>query len=318
MSSLFSSLKETVSKMDFVTVIIPTFNRFVDLLATLPQVAKFLDVDSELIVFDQSNEYDPAIFIDELENILSGVNAKYIHCKTPSVPLAWNTAVKQSKGDIVLFLDDDINLDENVIEKHRAYYINDPTIVGVAGSYYASSYKRPWVPSGRNGSASTLAGVNVSFRKNIFLKAGAASGFIPPFAPFDWEIAEYISTYFGPLAVGSDIFVFHRAPSQGGCENQAERGVNWYYGCYHNHVLWILHRQFPLNILRIPRHLYWLIKYCRPRRKLLYRPGFWRNSIFKAIKEALKTYNRDGGRRNNIALKEAESFNLVMEVQANP
>lgn len=302
--------------MEFVTVIIPTYNRLEDLLKTLPQIVKFLDANSELIIFDQSDKYDPNNYLPELKTILSGINSKYIHCDTPSVPFAWNTTAKKSKGDIILFLDDDIDVDENIIELHRAYYSRDPEIVGVAGCYYAASYQRPWVPSSRKGSASTLAGVNVSFRKDVLLQAGAASNFIRPFAPFDWEIAEHIVDHFGRIAVGSNIFVFHRAPANGGCENQAKRGVNWYYGCYHNHFLWILHRKFPLNFLRLPRHVYSLIKYCTPKRELLFQREFWSKSVKEAIKNSWKTYKNNNKERKRNSLHEPTSIHQILETQA--
>lgn len=301
--------------MDFVTVIIPTYNRLKDILQTLPEITKFLDSSSELIIFDQSNSYNPEDNIDKLKDLLLNVNSRYFHCDTPSLPLAWNTAASLAKGNIILFLDDDINIDSNIIEIHRNHYIKDPEIVGVAGSYYAASYERQWIPSSRNGSASTLAGVNASFRKDIFLKAGAASSFIPSFAPVDWEIAEHINDHFGRIAVGSDAFVFHRAPADGGCENQSERGVNWYYGCYHNHVLWMLHRQFPFNLLRLPRHFYALIKYCVPKKKLLLQSDFWKHGVKNAIKNAFKKYHQDKKQRRKDALPECTSFHCVLDTQ---
>lgn len=301
--------------MDFVTVIIPTYNRLKDILQTLPEITKFLDSNSELIIFDQSNNYNPEGYTEKLKDLLYNVNCRYFHCDTPSVPLAWNTAASLAKGDIILFLDDDINIDSDIIETHRNHYLKDRGIVGVAGSYYAASYERQWIPSSRKGSASTLAGVNASFRRDIFLKAGAASSFVPSFAAFDWEIAEHINDHFGNIAVGSDAFVFHRAPADGGCGNQSERGVSWHYGCYHNHMLWVLHRKFPFNFLRLPRHIYSLIKYCVPKKKLLFQSDFWKYAVRDAIKNALKKYRQDKKQRKSDALLKSTSFHCILETQ---
>lgn len=300
--------------MDFVSVVIPTYNRLEELLITLPQVVRYLDGNSELIISDQSDEYDPSEHIDSLNSVLGGANVKYYHCSKPSVTLAWNTAAKLARGSIILFLDDDINLDIDIIDAHRKYYENNPDIVGVAGGYYASSYEKVWIPSSRNGVAMTLAGVNTSFRKDIFQESGCATSFIRPFAGFDWELAEYINQNFGEIAVGDDALVFHRAPASGGCENQKERGVSWYYGCYHNHTLWILHRRLPHKLTQLPRHFYSLIKYCTPNSKLFFSYPFFRNAIMNAIIDAHRLYRREGCIRVSASLNQNEELNCIIEL----
>ena len=130
-----------------------------------------------------------------------GVNAKYYHCQLPSVPLAWNSCRDLAKREVILFLDDDIDIDSNIINSHRSYYDDNPDIAGVAGGYYAGSRESVWIPSTKNGSARTFAGVNVSFRSKVFAESGSASSFIKPFAGVDWEMAEHVTQTFGKLAV---------------------------------------------------------------------------------------------------------------------
>jgi len=283
--------------MEFVSIIIPTYNRAKDLLVTLPQVVKYMDENSELIIMDQSDNAEHIENMEPLKEILEGVNVKYYHCKMPSVTLAWNTAAKLATGDILLFLDDDIDIDFDILAAHRAKYQLDPSIIGVAGSYYASSYDKEWVPSSSNGAATTLAGVNVSFLRETFIKAGVVSNFMKPFAPFDWEMAEFLNFNFGKLAVGDDIKVFHRAPASGGCENQSERGMTWYFGNYRNHFLWMFHRRYPYKLTRLPRHFYWLLKYSVPKKTVRRTKHFWRNSLFAGFIDARKAYSSSNGKR---------------------
>lgn len=301
--------------MRTVTIVIPTYNRLRDLLLTLPQVVAIMDNDCELIIFDQSDSYAPEEHRQQLDDILGGVNARFVHCRVPSLPLAWNTAAAMATGEIILFLDDDIDLDDNLIETHRTYYDQKPGIVGVAGAYYAGSKDRPWVPSERNGKAVTLAGVNCSFRRPVFLDAGSVSSFIKPFAAIDWEIAEHISDHFGALAVGTDARVFHRAPADGGCENQAARGVSWYYGSYHNHILWALHRRYPQKLTRVPRHVYVFLKYCLPGRQLLMTKAYWTNAVFRALKDAYRTYRQDGKTRRHATITDSDAYHVVAQYQ---
>lgn len=296
--------------MNSVSVIIPTFNRYEELIATLPQIATYIDEQSELIIFDQSTEYDPRQKISEIKTALGSVNFKFFHCKVPSVPLAWNTAASHAEKEILLFLDDDINVDFNVLDAHKKKYIEKPNIVGVAGGYYASSRDRIWVPSSRKGNATALAGVNVSIRADVFKKSGAASSFKKPFAGFDWELAEHISFKHGKLAVGDDILVFHRAPANGGCGNQSVRDQNWYYGAYHNHFLWMLSRKLPLFITRLPRHFYWISRYCVPKRATFMSKGFFKNAVVRGFIDAIKTYQSDQFTRSSRKARDDE-YSLV-------
>lgn len=284
----------------YFSVVIPTYNRLEDLIQTLPQIASILDDQSELIIYDQSDAYTPETLDCKLKDLLGNQNYTYIHSKTPSVTLAWNTAATLAKGEVLLFLDDDIDLISNIIDDHRKYYSARSDIVGVAGSYYAGSVDRPWVPSSKNGIATTCAGVNISIRTDTFLKAGAASDYIKPFAPFDWEFAEFVTTNYGKLAVGDDLLVMHRAPATGGCENQATRGIDWYYGCYFNHFLWIFSRKGLLKYSRIPRHFYWLIRYCLPEERLLRSRQFFTKSIWNAMLNAYRKSKKNDGSRASV------------------
>lgn len=301
--------------MRTVTIVIPTYNRFRDLLLTLPQVVAIMDEDCELIVFDQSDAYNPEDHRDQLDGILGRVNARYVHCRIPSLPLAWNTAAELAAGEIVLFLDDDIDIDGDLVQIHRNHYDQQPDIVGVAGAYYAGSKDLPWIPSKRNGSAVTLAGVNCSFRRKVFLKAGSVSSFIKPFAPIDWELAEHISDHFGRLAVGANARVFHRAPAEGGCENQATRGVGWYYGSYRNHTLWALHRSHPQKLSRFPRHAYVFLKYCLPGKQLLMTKAYWTEAVFRALRDAYRTYRQDGKKRRHDTIADSDAYRVVAQYQ---
>jgi glycosyltransferase involved in cell wall biosynthesis len=269
-----------------------------ELLITLPQIVNILDKRGELIVLDQSDKYDLELYKSELNNIAKGKNVRYLHSPTPSVPLAWNTAAEIAQGTILLFLDDDIDLEYNIIEVHLALYRED-NIIGVAGSYYAGHRSRKWIPSSNSKTATALAGVNMSFRRNVFIEFGAATWFIKPFAGVDWELAEVMGIA-GKIAVGDTCFVFHRAPADGGCGNQGTRSYDWYYGAYFNHTLWLLSRPFPKFLTLLPRHFYWLFRYCLPAGELALTKRFFSYSIFKAISDAYKVYKTNDKIRSHV------------------
>lgn len=293
----------------FVSIVIPTFNRIDELLITIPQIEKYMDDESELIIFDQSTAYSPDDYKVEISNLLIGRNFSYYHASKPSVPLAWNTTSTFAKGDLLLFLDDDIDLHDNILEAHRELYRANGGIVGVAGSYYASSFDKKWVPSSSGRRANTLAGVHASFLRVKFVDHGAASEFVKPFAGFDWEIAEYFNCNVGPVIADGEAFVFHRAPAKGGCENQGVRGDDWYRGCYYNHSLWFFSRKFPYSILKLPRHVYSIVKYCIPKNSQVSKRKLLAELILPSLKAAWAERKNGVERFSTLT---AEEFRRVM------
>jgi glucosyl-dolichyl phosphate glucuronosyltransferase len=107
-----------------ISVIIPTKNRALDLARTIDTLLIQTVKPFELIIVDQSPERS---FTRQLP-----ISVHYIHDPTlPGVTSARNVAVEQAKGDIVLFLDDDVLLEPNFIEEILAAY-ND-NVTGVSG-----------------------------------------------------------------------------------------------------------------------------------------------------------------------------------------
>jgi glycosyltransferase involved in cell wall biosynthesis len=294
------------------SIIIPTYNRFDELFITLPQVAAQLSEKSELIIIDQSNIEALQGFKSQFEEVMAGCNFRIIHSATPSLPLAWNTGVALAKGRIIMVLDDDVDFDFDIIEAHSKYF-DDPLVCGVAGSYYASTKNSKWTPSSKNGVATSLASVNMSFLKTSFQAVGGATTFIKPFAAIDWELGEVVNKKIGKIVVGDDCAVLHRAPADGGCANQGERGETWYYGAYHNHTVWILSRSFPEIITKLPRHIYWLIKYCMPKNKVnFFKPNFIKNAVIKGVMAGMNTH-RSNKRKRIATISDDDQLTLITE-----
>lgn len=58
---------------------------------------------------------------------------RLVHSAPPNLPRARNRGVKAGEGEIVLFLDDDVEVREGLIENHRVCY-RDPNVGAVAGN----------------------------------------------------------------------------------------------------------------------------------------------------------------------------------------
>lgn len=113
-----------------VSVVIPTFNRPEHVLDTVrrlhPQLRRF---GAECIVVDQSEAPLDATVRDGLAEL---PGARYVRVETPSLPNARNVGAARARGNVVLFLDDDVVPGEGLLEAHLACYAS-PGVGGVAG-----------------------------------------------------------------------------------------------------------------------------------------------------------------------------------------
>src|SRR5690554_5672372 len=133
-----------------ISVIIPTLNRYDDLIATLQDLFQQDLQDFEVIVIDQSNKKDTSWLKKFPQNQLI-----YISSNEKSASLARNIGIKKSSGEVLLFVDDDVLIkDKNFLQKHYRHY-QDQKIPGVIGCPLEQSinqkprYNRHWFSAWR-------------------------------------------------------------------------------------------------------------------------------------------------------------------------
>jgi GT2 family glycosyltransferase len=114
-----------------ISIIVPTYNRNEMLRSTLKNILSFQDQYHELIVVDQTKEHDTetTLFLDTLKNEEKII---LLCLDYPNLPNARNEGIKAAAGDIVLFLDDDVEIHRDFIPAHLAVY-DDPEIGGTTG-----------------------------------------------------------------------------------------------------------------------------------------------------------------------------------------
>lgn len=114
-----------------ISVILPTYKRDKILHNTLTQLLEQNLSPLEIIVIDQTEKHDSGVqaFLDKLirENKI-----RYIYQDTPHANMARNRGFKESRGDIVLLLNDDIVMGEDLVGAHLINY-KDHTIAAVSG-----------------------------------------------------------------------------------------------------------------------------------------------------------------------------------------
>lgn len=112
------------------SVIIPTKNRVEDLQRTLDSIVTQTKQPDEIIVVDQGSSF--------AECELPASPIRLIHIYAPHVSgaaVARNIAMDQAKGDIWVFLDDDVILEPQYIEELLHAYEYLPEATGVSGIF---------------------------------------------------------------------------------------------------------------------------------------------------------------------------------------
>lgn len=176
------------------SLIICTKDRKEILWKTLDSIFQQSYLPDEIIIIDDGN-----LPVEELKSFVTPHISKYLYIKkdTPGLTFSRNLGVDYAKGEIILFLDDDVLLDPNYIEEIMSIYANDKDqlIMGVTGSlkyeynpgviaflrFFCMDGTTPGktLPSGfgvlvREGAIHNvmdvqwLAGCNMSYRRDVF------------------------------------------------------------------------------------------------------------------------------------------------------
>lgn len=117
-----------------VSVIIPTKNRKDDLGEVIRSILRQTLKPFKIIVVDQSDNGASKKKIEKIMKGVSRIGLVYIlNSQISGLTQARNIGVKASNGDIVVFLDDDVILEDDYIEAMIEIFRNYPSIYGVGG-----------------------------------------------------------------------------------------------------------------------------------------------------------------------------------------
>jgi GT2 family glycosyltransferase len=115
-----------------VSVVIATYNRFEALHQTLRDLAAQQRPADEVLVIDQSQDAEgrPLPCADRLPPV---PGLRYAHQPVPNAQAARNRGIREARGDILLFVDDDVRLPPDFVACHLRNYEQDPGLDAVAG-----------------------------------------------------------------------------------------------------------------------------------------------------------------------------------------
>ena len=119
-----------------VSVVIPTYNRVKALDECLGSIISQTILPKEVIIVDDSDNDVIEILIGHRNHEFEEkkIFLKYIrNKKEKSLTIARNVGIENATGDVILFLDDDVILDENYINEILRVYEEYPNALGVQG-----------------------------------------------------------------------------------------------------------------------------------------------------------------------------------------
>lgn len=111
------------------SIVVPTYNRDAVLVETIRLLLEMQPRADEIVIVDQTERHAP-----ETETALRVLSEKkdirWIRLSSPSIPKAMNTGLLEARGEVVLFLDDDIVPDPDLVLAHRrAHTVDDRVLI---------------------------------------------------------------------------------------------------------------------------------------------------------------------------------------------
>lgn len=298
------------------SVVIPTIGRLEVLLSTLEDLSK-QDLERWECLIIAQHEIDSQPVIDLANR--TGSKIRLFYCSEPNASLARNIGLLEAKGDVVLFLDDDLEISSSSFLKAHLKNYDDPLVKGVAGqilgakreirtSRHSWSY-RPHVgwlyfPLNYNERCKVTSGAscNLSIRRKEALAVGGMDAQFERGAHREESdfCLRFVKKY-GSLIFDPEASVIHLQASAGGCRTWGEnKGVHplhhvvgeWYF---------IIKNFFNGNIAvrELPDHLFVLV-----RRQIWNQHNKWK---FSQIISAL-VYSLKGFQQARVKLKKGERY----------
>jgi len=232
-----------------VSVVIPTYRRGETLCQTMAMALAQDYPDFEVIVVDQTpNPLEKVrAFIEA-----AGARLRYMRRQVPNLPAARNAGVRIARGEIIVFIDDDVIVDPGYIASHVVRY-RDPALGGVTGitlapgeEYEEEMLKRRLRKIGMkerlvDGCFKTysIEGCNCSFRKEAIIRAGM---FDERFTGTAWgedtDLALRVQHLGYLLVLDPKVRLVHLAMKAGGCGNRDAQNERV---AYEHHRLFLYH-----------------------------------------------------------------------------
>ncbi|BAZ33036.1 glycosyl transferase family protein [Cylindrospermum sp. NIES-4074] len=265
-----------------ISVVIPTYGREKVLRDSLVDVLKQDYPNYEVLVVDQTPTHEPETQA-YLEEVVAAGKIKLFQLDWASLPGARNYAVRRSSGDIILFIDDDVQLTPGFLAAHAKNYVQNPEVGAVAGRVFdrmklgdsggeleieylppqamdpgIAWYHIDLVHTVKPQQVLTARGCNMSFRREIFTKYALrfderfGGNAVREESDFCLRLRQTgYKIWYDPEA-----YLVHLGEETGGCHDISMRSLKYQLTFYHNHFLMGLKNLTATQALRLYASLF--------------------------------------------------------------
>jgi len=316
-----------MTSFPLISVIIPTYGREEVLQNSLIDVLKQDYTNFEVLVVDQTLKHQPEIEV-YLEELAAAGKIKWFRLQWASLPGARNYAVRRSAGEIILFIDDDVQLHPGFLGSHAKNYLERPDVGAVAGRVFDRmklgdsggklqiEYLPPqamdpgiaWyyidlVHTVKPQQVLSTRGCNMSFRREIFTQYGLRfderfrGSAVREESDFCLRLRQTgYKIWYDPEA-----YLVHLGEETGGCHDISMRSLKYQLTFYHNHFLMGLKNLTATQALHLYARLFDCHVLGRPPChksgspiKILTRGFFYTLGFFKALITVIQSIWNDG------------------------
>ena len=241
------------------SVVIPTYNREQQLVDSIAYVLANTYPDFELIVVDQTEQHTPAV-ASALNEFQQDDRFRLVELPVANLPFARNVGLRAAEGEVVIYVDDDVELGPDFIAQHVKRY-TDPTVGAVAGRIVTPGIDNgngssPKPKPGRlnwdghneshfnqsvySGEVEWGQGCNMSFRRTALEHAGAFDERFTQNA-----IHEEVDAFTRVRATGHkavfepEALLVHLKEASGGCRSQQDE-LRYLCSLYRNKSLYFI------------------------------------------------------------------------------
>lgn len=246
-----------------ISVVIPTYNREQPLRKTLADTIRQNYPNFEVLVIDQTRTHDSEtqVYLEELAN---AGRIQWFRVDWASLPAARNYAVRRAVGEIILFIDDDVQLPDGFLAAHADNYLEKPDVGCVAGRVFdrmklgdsGGDLTIDYLPSEamdagiawyfidlvhtvKPQQVLSARGCNMSFRSSVFTEHGLsfderfAGSAVREESDFCLRLRSTgMKIWYDPNAC-----LVHLGEESGGCHDVSTRSIEYQVTFYHNHFL---------------------------------------------------------------------------------
>jgi GT2 family glycosyltransferase len=310
-----------------ITVVIPTYGREEALRDSIVDVLKQDYPNFEVLVVDQTAKHQPEIQA-YLEEMAEAGKIKWLRLDWASLPGARNYAVRRASGEIILFIDDDVQLTPELLAAHAKNYLQNPEVGAVAGRVFdrmklgdsggdlqieylppeamdpgIAWYHIDLVHTIKPQQVLTARGCNMSFRREIFTKYGLKfdERFRGSAVREESDFCLRVRKTGYKIWYDPEAHLVHLGEETGGCHDISMRSLKYQLTFYHNHFLLGLKNLTLTQALRLYGRLFDCHVLGRPPChksgsliKIATRAIFYVLGFFKALGSVIQSLWNDG------------------------